>query len=89
MEFGWNPAKREWTLRERGVDFAGLGDAFEDPYRLIREDSRKPYGEPRFNLLGMRNGRLYHITYTPRGEVIWIISACKANKRERRRYEEG
>jgi uncharacterized protein len=38
-------------------------------------------------MLAKVRGRVFHITYTERGEVTWIISARKANKREQRRYE--
>ena len=31
--------------------------------------------------------RVFHVTFTIRGSVTWIISARKANKREQRRYE--
>ena len=31
--------------------------------------------------------RIFHITFTMRGSVTWIISARKANAREQRRYE--
>jgi uncharacterized protein len=32
--------------------------------------------------------RIFHITFTMRGAVTWIISARKADKREQRRYEQ-
>jgi uncharacterized DUF497 family protein len=89
MEFGWHPAKRERTLAEREIDFAGLLAAFADPKRLIVQDTRKDYGEARFNMIAMRGGELLHITYTLRGELTWIISARKANRREQRRYAQG
>jgi uncharacterized DUF497 family protein len=31
-------------------------------------------------------GRVFHVTFTERGKITWIISARKANKREQRRY---
>jgi uncharacterized DUF497 family protein len=40
-------------------------------------------------MLAMSGGRILHITYTPRGEVTWIISARKASRREQRRYAQG
>jgi uncharacterized DUF497 family protein len=40
-------------------------------------------------MLAKVEGRVFHITYTERGKVIWIISVRKANKREQRRYEKG
>jgi uncharacterized DUF497 family protein len=63
--------------------------AFIDPTRKVAEDSRKNYGETRYNMLAKLDGRIFHITFTERGKIIWIISARKANKREQRRYEQG
>ncbi len=40
-------------------------------------------------MLAMVEGRLFHITFTVRGAITWIISARKANKREQRRYEKN
>ena len=50
------------------------------------KDTRKDYGETRYNMLARINGRVFHVTFTERGEINWIISARKANKREQRRY---
>jgi uncharacterized protein len=52
----------------------------------VASDTRKDYGEARYNMLTMVNGRIFHVTFTERGEITWIISARKANKREQRRY---
>ncbi len=49
--------------------------------------TRYDYGEPRFVLLGMVQERLLSLVYTPRGSVFRIISARKANARERKRYD--
>ncbi len=87
MEFGWNEAKRVKTLRERNVDFADIVVGFLDPLRKIAPDKRHDYGEERFNMLAKCGRRVFHITYTLRGSVTWIISARKANPREQRRYE--
>ena len=51
-------------------------------------DDRKDYGEVRYNMLAKVNGRVFHITFTERGRILWIISARKANLREQRRYEQ-
>jgi uncharacterized DUF497 family protein len=88
MEFGWDPNKRNRTLAERGIDFAGILEAFEDPARRIAQDTRKDYREERYNMLARCRGRVFHITFTLRGELTWIISTRKANKREQRRYEQ-
>jgi len=86
MEFGWHEFKRQKTLAERGVDFARMALAFRDPDRMTRVDDRRDYGEIRFNMPAQVKGRVYHVTYTERGNLIWIISARKANEREQRTY---
>jgi uncharacterized DUF497 family protein len=87
VEFGWTQAKRDKTLAERGIDFAAVTVGFLDPGRRIVRDVRQDYGEERFNMLAKRGARLFHVTYTMRGPVTWIISARKANDREQKRYE--
>jgi uncharacterized DUF497 family protein len=62
---------------------------FIDPARKVVRDDRKDYGEARYNMLAKVNGRVFHITFTERGRILWIISARKANQREQRRYEQG
>ncbi|HEY0328893.1 MAG TPA: BrnT family toxin [Rhodopseudomonas sp.] len=89
MQFDWNPAKRSKTLSERGIDFADVLAGFLDPDRKVVRDQCKDYGELRYNMLAKVNGRLFHITFTERGEITWIISARKANQREQRRYEQS
>jgi len=89
MEFDWHPAKCARNIVERGIDFADVLVAFVDPDRRVVEDTRKDYGETRYNMLAKVEGRVFHLTYTERGEVTWIISARKANTREQRRYEKS
>ncbi len=89
MEFDWHPAKCAKNIAERGIDFADVLAAFADPDRKLAEDTRKDYGEIRINMLACLDGRIFHITYTERGGLTWIISARKANQREQRRYEQG
>ena len=88
MEFDWNPAKRAKMIADRAVDFAEVLSGFQDPLRKVTVDSRKNHGEVRFNMLAKCGGRIFHITFTMRGAITWIISARKANKREQRRYEQ-
>lgn len=87
MEFEWDGDKSEACLNERGFDFAYAASAFADPNRLVTEDTRFVYGEPRFRLIGIIESRLFVVVYTPRQNVIRIISARKANSREVRQYE--
>jgi uncharacterized protein len=86
MEFGWDNTKRKSNIVKHGLDFADVYPAFSDKAKVIVPDTRADYQELRYNMLAMINGRICHITFTERGEVIWLISARKANQREQRRY---
>lgn len=87
MQFEWDEAKSEACFRNRGFDFAYAAFAFADPDRMVRQDSRYSYGEDRHQLIGRIEGRLFVLVYTPRNDVMRIISARKANQREVKLYE--
>jgi uncharacterized DUF497 family protein len=87
MQFEWDEAKSEACFRNRGFDFAYAAFAFADPDRMVRQDSRYSYGEDRYQLIGRIEGRLFVLVYTPRNDVMRIISARKANQREVKLYE--
>jgi uncharacterized DUF497 family protein len=85
MEISFDPAKREATLRERGIDFAEAGLLFDDPSYTL-EDDRFAYPEPRFLTYGMLHGRLAMIAWTPTETGIRVISMRKCNEREQARF---
>lgn len=87
MNFEWDEAKSEACFRERGFDFAYAAQAFFDPARIVHADTRRSYGEERYQLTGMIELRLFVVVYTPRHDAIRIISSRKANQREVRHYE--
>jgi uncharacterized protein len=59
---------------------------FDDEFALRREDPDTE-GEERFVALEMAHmGRAVAVVYTYRGEIIRLISACKATKREQGQY---
>ena len=60
---------------------------FLDPDRIVQPDDRLGHGEPRFQVTGRINGRLFVIVYTPRAHRLRIISARKANRREVDRHD--
>jgi uncharacterized DUF497 family protein len=89
MEFEWDEDKSEACFAQRGFDFAYVAHAFLDPQRILRPDHRWEYGEPRLQMLGAVQGRVFFVAYTMRGKAIRIISARKANQREVKAYENG
>ena len=85
MEITFDPAKREATLRERGLDFNDAALVFEGE-RYTREDTRFDYGEVRNQTVGFLHGRM--VVWTPRGETRHIISMRKCNEREQAAYRQ-
>ncbi len=84
--FEWDPAKAASNVEKHAVPFEYAARVFLDPHRLDRADVRQAYGEERRVTLGMIEGRVFVVAYTPRGAVIRLISARKANAREQRQY---
>ena len=82
MEFDWTPAKSERNLRGRAIGFDKAARIFLGPV-IEYCDSRKAYGEVRIIALGVADGREMVVVYPDRNGVRRIISARRANKRER------
>ena len=86
MELGYDPAKNDWNIRERGLSFEQVAD-LNWPTAIIRRDRRKDYGEDRFQaLIEGFDGKPYVVVFTMRGDVLWIISFRRARERERGSY---
>jgi uncharacterized DUF497 family protein len=88
MNFEWDDRKAAQNVAKHGVPFDYAVRVFLDPHRLDSEDTRRDYSEERWLTLGNIEGRLFAVAYTPRGKVIRLISARKANEREQRKYNE-
>ena len=90
MRYKWDPAKAKANIESHGVSFVEAVTVLEDDFALTREDS-DARDEQRFVTLGMSSvGNLLVVVYTYREpEVIRLISAWKANKPQRSRYEEN
>ncbi len=90
VRFEWDPPKAAANLRTHRVSFAEAVTVLEDEFALTREDP-DAVEEPRFVTLGLSNlGNLLVVVYMYREpDVIRVISAWKANKRQRVLYEES
>ena len=82
MEFEWDNAKSERNRRERGFDFATAALIFEGPVQTTIDD-RRDYREHRIIAIGEIDGEVLVVVYTDRGQVRRIISARRANRKER------
>jgi hypothetical protein len=85
MAITYDPAKRERTVRERGLDFEQAEEVFAGP-TFDQEDDRHDYGEPRTITAGLLRGRMVIVVWTSRSTGRHIISMRKANERETKRY---
>lgn len=90
MKCEWDPIKAASNLRKHRVSFEEAASALADEHSVTGRDPEHSVGESRFVTFGISNaGRLLVVAHTERGEVLRIISARCATKRERRIYEEG
>ena len=85
MALVYDPAKRDRTLRERGLDFARCDEVFSGPSYEAR-DTRQDYSEDRRITYGWLDGRMVVVVWTSRDGARRIISLRKANDREQARY---
>jgi uncharacterized DUF497 family protein len=87
VEIEWDGEKAASNLRSHGVDFADAATVLSDDMAItIMEDSEDD--EERHVTLGLDAlGRCLVVVYTWRGEKARLISARKAAKSERQRYE--
>jgi hypothetical protein len=86
MQLSFDLAKSQRNEDERGLSFS-LAEHFEWDTALIVEDGRADYGERRFQALGLIDAQLHMLVFTPRSEVVHVISLSRANRRERNRYD--
>jgi uncharacterized DUF497 family protein len=85
-DFEWDSAKAKRNLVKHGVDFELAKQVFSDPAAIIEPDDSDP-AEERWRVIGLAGGRVLFVVFTERGDdVIRIISAREANKREERDY---
>jgi len=87
MKITFDPAKRDKTLAERGLDFADAGLVFSGLTVDIPDD-RQEYGEPRVISVGHVRGRMVIVVWTPRDDGRRIISMRNANEREQARFRQ-
>ena len=90
MQIEWDPPKARANLQVHGIGFAEAVTVLDDDFALTREDPGAD-DEPRFVTLGLSDvGNLLVVVYVYREpDVLRVISAWKANRRQKRLYEKG
>lgn len=85
----WDPAKALINSAKHGVDFEEAATVFRDPLLLVQPDVEHSQEEERWIALGKSFRQLLLVVvHTDNERTIRIISARKAEPRERRRYEQ-
>ena len=89
LTFEWDSRKARSNLAKHGVAFERATTIFGDPRSLTIPDPERSLIEPRFTTIGKAfDNKLLVVVHTERGDNIRIISAGRANSRERKFYEE-
>ena len=87
MEFEWDLIKNQRNIEKHGIDFVDAVCIFKRP-TLEVVDNRRDYGEKRIAAMGVVEDVLLYVVYTTRAGIRRIISARRANRREREKYFE-
>lgn len=85
-DFEWNADKARRNYNKHGVTFETARKAFFDPFMVEVLDEREDYGEERLLLIGMAEGQLVSVIYTPRQGRFRLITARRATKDEQDHY---
>ncbi len=90
LEADWDERKAYANLKKHGISFAEAATVFGDTLSVTIPDPLHSVGEDRFVTLGVSfRKRLLAVVHADRGEMVRIISARLATRRERETYEEG
>lgn len=86
MGFQWDASKSASNEAKHGVSFLQATQIFRGPI-LKAQDNRRDYGEARFIALGAFDGEVLRVVFTERDGDIRLISAWRASKNDRERYQ--
>jgi uncharacterized protein len=93
IRFEWDPVKASRNERKHGIRFEDAMHVFEDPHAFFEQDRTDERGELRWQAVGLVAGvMLLVVAHTVRedghNDIVRIISARRATRKERARYEQ-
>ena len=89
LKFEWDDKKNQNNIKKHGISFEEAASVFEDDESLIIADDEHSKDEERFILIGFSfkaNLLVVCHCYRNKDAIIRIISARKADSKERQRY---
>jgi uncharacterized DUF497 family protein len=95
IRFEWDAAKARTNQRKHGIAFEEAVNVFDDPYALFEQDrTDEETGELRWQAIGHVEGMVvllvaHTVREDDQGEVIRLISARRADRKEQNRYEQN
>lgn len=88
--FDWDTQKAESNQRKHHVSFQEVATIFSDPLSHTYPDPNHSINEQRYITIGLSEfGNILVVAHTNEGDLIRIISARKATRKERHYYEKG
>ena len=92
IRFEWDPAKAAYNQKKHGISFEEAQSVFYDEYAVQFFDENSSEVEDRFLMLGLSSEvQLLLVCHCERfsGNVIRIISARRATRKEQKHYQGG
>lgn len=87
--FEWDKDKAKTNRRKHKVTFEEAQTVFEDDFSIATPDPDHSDEEERWIIIGSSNKKhILVVAYTEREKKFRLISARKANRAERKKYEE-
>ena len=90
ITFEWDERKNSLNRQKHHVSFQEAVTVFTDENALVLPDTEHSYNEDRFVILGLSSAMRMLVVchcYREQSDVIRIVSARKATKKERLQYE--
>jgi uncharacterized protein len=89
LRFDWDKKKAETNQRKHGISFDEAQSVFTDDLSIIVPDPDHSSEEDRAIIIGSsRSGHMLVVCFVERGDVFRLISARKATRIEREKYEQ-
>ena len=89
LRFEWDKQKAEINLRKHSVSFDEAQSVFTDSLSIVMPDPDHSTDEERLIIIGIsRSGHTLVICYVERDGAIRLISARRATRAERGKYEQ-
>ena len=90
LNFEWDINKAKVNIEKHGISFNEAATIFADPLSDTFYDPDHSDDEDRFLSIGLSElENLLVVVFTEKNDIIRIISARKATKKERKHYEDG